>query len=876
MLFSYCKTHSWIRTLTLFMLGVLTSILCILSPGLIATASPDEQATTAYGNQDYITAAKGFEQAAKAYQTSNAPLQQAISLGNLSLSYQQLGQWEQADVAIIESIKILNTLSATPPRSLALAAALEIQGGLNLTRGQTEKALIALDQATKLYQPMQKPDRLLASQTKQAQALQQMGAIRRAIIGLQAALSLPEPASPKFDPAISNITATPETVSALRLYGELLQASGNLPAAQTVLSYSLTLAQTLKRPADIARTQIQLGDLDRSLLKPEAAIAYYQQAAATPIVALHREANLHQLDVLVKQQDWKAAESMAQSLLTEVASSMSRTSIEQSIRLAQLIAQNPTIAPAIQSQITQTLKDTLPQVQALGDRRLESYILGSLGGLAEQQQQWTGAAKFTRQALQLVKPLNTPDTTYRWQWQLGRILNAQGQREAATQAYQASIADIKQLRNDLNASSLDAQFSFRNVVEPIHRQLVELLLKPSDQSKNSQANLFKARQAIEGLQSAELDNFFRGACLTEATIELEKIDPQAVIIYPILLDQQLAIITSLPPIDKTSQREFRYHTTRLDRAQVETSVKQFRQYLTSPQDNNLDDILLPELQKMYDWLLRDAIADLADRPVKTLVFVMDGALRNLPVAALHDGKQFLIEKYSVAISPGLQLSRSGTAAISSSQNKPRILAAGIADSHFEYDPLNFVKQELANIQQLQFPNVTLLNQAFTSQALQRNSAESPFKIVHLATHGEFSGNADKTFIVAWDKKITVNELSDLLKNTELSRTQSLDLLILSACQTAEGDDRAALGLAGMAVRSGARSTIATLWTVDDQAAGQLMREFYTQIAKVGDDRASKAEALRLAQLAILKDPTYKGHPKYWAAYTLVGDWTWQS
>jgi CHAT domain-containing protein len=875
MLFPYYKTHSWIRTLMLFVLGILTSILCVLSPGLIATASPDEQATTAYGNQDYITAAKGFEQAAKAYQTSNASLQQAISLGNLSLSYQQLGQWEQADVAINESIKILNILSATPSRSLALAAALEIQGGLNLTRGQTEKALIALDQATKLYQPMQKPDRLLASQTKQAQALQQMGAIRRAIIGLQAALSLPEPASPKFNPAITKTTATSETASALRLYGELLQASGNLTAAQTVLSHSLTLAQTLKRPADIARTQIQLGDLARSQLQPESAIAYYQQAAATPIVALHREANLHQLDVLVKQQDWKASESLAQSLLTEVASSTSRTSIEQSIRLAQLIAQNPTIAPAIRSQITQTLKDTLPQVQALGDRRLESYILGSLGGLAEQQQQWTGAAKFTRQALQLVQPLNTPDTTYRWQWQLGRILNAQGQREAATQAYQASIADIKQLRNDLNASSLDAQFSFRNVVEPIHRQLVELLLQPSDQSKNSQANLFKARQAIEGLQSAELDNFFRGACLTEATIELEKIDPQAVIIYPILLDQQLAIITSLPPIDKTSQREFHYHTTRLDRAQVETSVKQFRQYLTSPQDNNLDDILLPELQKMYDWLLRDAIADLADRPVKTLVFVMDGALRNLPVAALHDGKQFLIEKYSVAISPGLQLSRSDTATNSGSKlTKPRILAAGIADAHFQFDPLNFVKQELANIQQLQFPNITLLNQAFTSQALQRNSAESPFKIVHLATHGQFSGNADETFIVAWDKKITVNELSDLLKNTELSRTQSLDLLILSACQTAEGDDRAALGLAGMAVRSGARSTIATLWTVDDQAAGQLMREFYTQIAKVGDDRASKAEALRHAQLAILKDPTYKGHPKYWAAYTLVGDWTW--
>jgi CHAT domain-containing protein len=162
---------------------------------------------------------------------------------------------------------------------------------------------------------------------------------------------------------------------------------------------------------------------------------------------------------------------------------------------------------------------------------------------------------------------------------------------------------------------------------------------------------------------------------------------------------------------------------------------------------------------------------------------------------------------------------------------------------------------------------TLLNQDFTSPSLQSQINAASFPIVHLATHGQFSSNADETFILTWDDRIKVKEFENLLRSSDQNKPGTLELLVLSACQTAAGDSRAALGLAGVAVRSGARSTIATLWLVNDAATGSLMAEFYRELAQSG---VSKAEALRRAQLTLLKG-RYK-NPYFWAPFVLVGNW----
>ena len=141
-------------------------------------------------------------------------------------------------------------------------------------------------------------------------------------------------------------------------------------------------------------------------------------------------------------------------------------------------------------------------------------------------------------------------------------------------------------------------------------------------------------------------------------------------------------------------------------------------------------------------------------------------------------------------------------------------------------------------------------------------------MVHLATHGEFSSNPADTFILAWDDRIPLAKLNSILRNSEQSRQSAIELLVLSACETATGDSRAALGLAGVAVRAGARSTVASLWNLDDETTALIMNQFYQALKTPG---ISRAEALRQAQLAIINNPRYE-HPRHWAPYVLIGNW----
>jgi CHAT domain-containing protein len=271
---------------------------------------------------------------------------------------------------------------------------------------------------------------------------------------------------------------------------------------------------------------------------------------------------------------------------------------------------------------------------------------------------------------------------------------------------------------------------------------------------------------------------------------------------------------------------------------------------------------------MYDWLLRPIEQDLASSSVETLVFVLDGALRNVPMAALHDGKKFLVERYSIALTPGLQL----LSPKSLKQENLNVLVAGLTEARPPtFSALPNVANEVKTIQAA-IPNQLLLNESFTSKNFQERIAAVPFPVLHLATHGQFSSQADDTFILTWDNKLKVNQLSSFLQSTESSKSKALELLVLSACETAAGDDRSALGIAGVAIRSGARSTVATLWRINDEASATLMGEFYNQLSQIKKTGITRAEALRQAQLAILNNPDFEQEPYYWAAYVMIGNW----
>ena len=188
------------------------------------------------------------------------------------------------------------------------------------------------------------------------------------------------------------------------------------------------------------------------------------------------------------------------------------------------------------------------QGKDLGNPRTQAYALGSLGNVYEQTQRWSEAENFTQQAVQLAQQINAGDIAYLWQWQLGRVEKAQGKNESAIAAYKEAVGTIKSLRADLAAASPDVQFSFRDAVEPIHRQLVSLLVQT-----NKEDNFKAARDVIEGLQLVELDNFFREACLNADPTQIDRVDRRAAVIYPIILEDQLAIIASLPKSDQNPQ-----------------------------------------------------------------------------------------------------------------------------------------------------------------------------------------------------------------------------------------------------------------------------------------------------------------------------------
>ena len=266
-------------------------------------------------------------------------------------------------------------------------------------------------------------------------------------------------------------------------------------------------------------------------------------------------------------------------------------------------------------------------------------------------------------------------------------------------------------------------------------------------------------------------------------------------------------------------------------------------------------------QKLYDWLLKPAKNVLAQSEIETLVFVLDGPLRNLPMAALHDGEQYLIEKYALALTPSLQLFDPQPLA----EGKLKALTAGLSKARFGFEPLQYVEQELKQIESV-IPVQVLLDRQFTTTNLDNEVNSSPTPVVHIATHGQFSSQAEDTFILAWDRPINVNQLDNVLQTRKESQ-DAIELLVLSACETAAGDEHAALGIAGVAVRSGARSTLASLWLVDDESTAQLMSDFYEQL----NAGVTRGEALRRAQQSLLQGQQYY-HPRYWAAFVLLGNW----
>ncbi|MEQ9550291.1 MAG: CHAT domain-containing protein [Coleofasciculus sp. G3-WIS-01] len=850
-----------------------------------------EQGKALYAAGRFWQAITVWQQAMQAYQDRGDRIHHALSLSYLSLAYQELGQWQEAEQGITQSLNLVaNLLKPTRSHQRLLAQLLNTQASLHYAQGQMEAALETWKQAEQAYQEAGDQTGVFGSQINQAQVLQALGLYRRSQITLERVKT--------------QLQTQPDSLlkaAGLRSLGVALQVVGNLEESQQVLQQSLAITQGFDAIAEQSATLFSLGNTARAQQDFEDAIAYYQQAASTATTPVTQvEAQLNQLSLLIETQNWTDAQTLVPQTQAELSNlPLNRAAVYAQVNFAEslmkmgshvetlhvtsgsqsvgagltdnvtqetanltkpalpreqvIVSQSPpnfTGAKAQLQTIAQLLARAIQQARQLNDKRSESYALGQLGHLYMQTQQWLEAQRLTEEALSLAQGIQATEITYRWQWQLSQILQYQGNLTGAIAANQEAVYTLQSLRSDLMAINPDVQFSFRETVEPIYRNLVELLL--SNQPTPEQ--LKAGRETIESLRLAELENFFREVCWQVQRQTIDQIDPQASVIYPIILPNHFAVIVSLPG------KPLRYFQTELAQTQIDSTIEQLLQAL-NPAWSNRERLRLS--QQLYDWLIRPIETQLRENEIKTLVFVLDGALRNLPMAALYDGQQYLIENYNIALSLGLQLIEPR----SLSPKQLKTLTAGLSEARDGFPALPAVELEVQNIA-AQIPSTILLNQQFTPQTLQEQIEANPFPVVHLATHGQFSSKAENTFLLTWNGRIKVKDLDQLLQVRQRQDTNPIELLVLSACQTATGDKRAALGLAGLAVRSGARSTLATLWSVNDESTAQLMVEFYRQLTQ---SQVSKAQALRQAQLTLLRQSNYQ-HPFYWAPFVLVGNW----
>ncbi|NER51190.1 MAG: CHAT domain-containing protein [Symploca sp. SIO1A3] len=902
-----------------------------------------EQGRKFYSQRNFNQAAVAWQQAAQAYEKQGDRLHQAMALSYLCLAYQRLEEWSDAQAAIQTSLNLLNRdMGNSPDYTQIYAQVLNTRGRLELTLGQAEAALKTWQLATKTYDEAGDETGVTGSLINQAQAMEVLGLYRRTCKTLLNALQLDNNCDlseqQRFETVLQAFEKQPDTqikIIGLRSLGNILRLIGDLDNSQQVLEQGLAVVQQTQSPLEESATLLSLGKTERARysqakdlynrtnlpiekarakqaaqLSINRALSYYQQAAnktanLSSSKFINIQSKLHQLSLLIEYQQWlqgltdESPSAEVQKLASQIKSQVAdlrdseitalpptQTTVYAQLNFAQSLIQLKQNDEFI-TLASNYANNALQKAKKLKDLRAESQALGTLGNLYEQTQQWSLAHSYTEQALILVQGIQAWDIVYQWQWQLGRIYQAQGEMKKAIAAYEVAIKTLESVRDDLLAIDSDARFSFRENIEPIYRKLVALLL-PNGNTNPPPENLHKSLYYVEALQLAELENFLdcnlkntqkvqTGPVnnLVEPTeVLINRINqvvqeaPTTALIYPIILEQQLAVILKLPG------QSLRYHTSTISRSEVETTVDQLQQYLRDPSRTN--DVKKLSSQ-VYDWLIKpfeaelEMAVDLEQSNLKTLVFVLDGSLGNIPMAVLYDEERdrYLLQRYAVAVTSGLQLLDSDPL-----PRQIEALVAGLSEQRQfggqTFAPLANVPDELQAIESV-VPSKKLLNDTFTHTSLQEEINSGSLSVVHMATHGKFSSNPEETFVILWDERLNLDSLDNLLRTNEPNRTKTIELLVLSACETAVGDKRAALGLAGVALQAGARSTLATLWQVDDESTASLMSQFYHQLQE--NKHITKAEALRRVQLELGNNQSKDWEvPFFWAPYVLVGNW----
>jgi CHAT domain-containing protein len=691
-----------------------------------------------------------------------------------------------------------------------------------------------------------------------AAAEQELGQYRDAVATLETALA-----------AAGAADEPPDAARLAAIHGALGNARialGPPDAARSHLERGVALARESGAGALAAALLVDLGNLSASRGDPDGALRSYDEAEAlargsdAPGVRARALANAARMALLAERPPHEVrtrldeAGALARALPASHATSYLWIHLGRSwTRLASGLAPGR----GDLARAHEALVEAERIAAELGDDLAASWATGHRGELYTARGRFEEALALTRRARFLAQEAAAPEALYAWDRQLGRILRAQGDVEGALAAYRQAVRELQGIRFELAHGYAAGEASFHEAVAPVFSELVDLLLAsapdPADEAAH-QARLREAREIVELLKEAELRDYLRDECVDAARSRLERVEavsPSAAIVYPVPLPDRLELLVSLP------DRVWRA-VVPVGAAELTARTRELRRLLEKRTTREY----LPPAQRLYDWLVRPLEPVLAAHAIDTLVLVPDAALRAIPLAALHDGASFLGERWAVATTPALRLTdprpldREGLA----------VFASGLSQAAEGFPALEHVPGELAAIHAL-WGGSLLLDADFQVERVARTLAEREFDVVHIASHGQFSSDAGSSYLVTADGRLGMERLGELVGVARF-RERPIELLTLSACETAEGDERAALGLAGVAVQAGARSVLGTLWSVSDAAASELVVEFYRQL-RAGP--ISKAVALQRAQQRIRESPDW-AHPFYWSPFVLISNW----
>ncbi|MBV6626186.1 MAG: CHAT domain-containing protein [Rivularia sp. (in: Bacteria)] len=877
--------HRKIRISRIFTILFLSSLIFCLLLGRIpfinySLTSVNAQTTNAellvnkgvkyYSNGNYQTAIKQWLEALKIYQTDKNISNEVIVRENLARTYPQIGRISEAIQQWEEVASIYRQLKNANGVGLSLAEQAQLYSNL----GQPRKAIAILcspdNNSVCTGDSVLQVASNLKNSTLEAVALGSLGDAYR-LTG-------------DYDKAIEKLESSLKIARKLKNQDYIISATnslGNAYNSQALLNY---------RRADLATESADNIDAPQQFIKTARekdtrAISYLNQSLNLAKNQKDYQAQIQALRSIIpiyyRTNNTTAINTLQQAVGLLEYLPQNRERLYATIDLARLLqnkpangrskvfeCQNSDYSTASES----LLKNAMNISNQIGDLRGKSFALGQLGHIYECQNQYNQALEITKQArVTAEQDLKAKDSLYLWEWQTGRIFKAQNKTDEAISAYSLAMNTLEDIRQDILTANRDIQFDFRDTIEPIYRDVVELRLslESSRQATNKSLannanndNLTSIINTVNSLKLAQLQNFFGNNCIIDAFVQKEVdkiIDNTTAVFSTIILEDKIAIILSLPD----GRKEYRWYDISQEKlfAEINEYRKAVQRYRKS--------FNLELAKNIYDWMIAPFDDDLQKNGIKTLVFIHDGILQSVPMAPLYDGEQYLIQKYAIATTPSLSLTNPQPL----NRQNLQVLALGLTEAANingnQFPALEYVDDEIDGIKQ-QIPGKKLLDTQFTRENLEKELKQEVYPIIHLATHGQFGTDPENTFIVTGNnQKLTFSQLDRLIRSVTRNR-EPLELLTLTACETAVGNNRSALGLAGVAIQAGAKSAVASLWAINDDATAVFANDFYAQLLS---DSKSKAEALQAAQLKFINEEGSRNkHPAYWSPFVLIGNW----